>query len=60
MLIERASQGAGVLVVSEDLDELMSISDRIAVMHEGMIMGVVDAAHTDRFALGQLMVGGHA
>lgn len=60
MLIERASEGAGVLVVSEDLDELMSISDRIAVMHEGMIMGVVDAAHTDRFALGQLMVGGHA
>ena len=60
MLIERAAEGAGVLVVSEDLDELMSISDRIAVMHEGVIMGVVDAAHTDRFALGQMMVGGHA
>ena len=60
ILIERAAEGAGVLVVSEDLDELMSISDRIAVMHEGVIMGVVDAAQTDRFALGQMMVGGHA
>lgn len=60
LLIERASEGAGVLVVSEDLDELMSIADRIAVMHEGKIMGVVDAAHTDRFAIGQLMLGGAA
>ncbi|MFA7324142.1 MAG: ATP-binding cassette domain-containing protein, partial [Candidatus Nanopelagicales bacterium] len=60
LLIERASEGAGVLVVSEDLDELMSISDRIAVMHEGKVMGIVDAVHTDRFAIGQLMLGGAA
>ena len=58
LLLEQRANGAGVLVVSEDLDELMAISDRIAVMHDGHIAGVVDARSTDRFALGRLMLGG--
>ena len=60
ILVEHRSRGAGVLVVSEDLDELMSIADRIVVMHDGHVSGVVDAADFERQALGQLMVGGAA
>lgn len=60
LLIERAAAGAAVLVVSEDLEELMSIADRIAVMHDGRITGIVDAATADRFSIGTLMLGGAA
>jgi simple sugar transport system ATP-binding protein len=58
LLLERAAAGAGVLVVSEDLDELISLSDRIAVMHDGHLAGVVEAAGADRMAIGALMLGG--
>ncbi|GFJ95292.1 hypothetical protein Prum_089340 [Phytohabitans rumicis] len=58
LLIEQRDAGAAVLVVSEDLDELLSISDRIAVLHDGHLAGVVRPAETDRYAIGQLMVGG--
>jgi simple sugar transport system ATP-binding protein len=60
LLLERARGGAGVLVVSEDLDELIALTDRIAVMHDGRIAGVVDATGADRMALGRLMLGGAA
>jgi simple sugar transport system ATP-binding protein len=58
LLLERARDGAGVLVVSEDLDELISLCDRIAVLHDGHLAGVVDAAGADRMVIGQLMLGG--
>jgi ABC-type uncharacterized transport system ATPase subunit len=60
LLLEQAAGGAGVLVVSEDLDELMSLSDRIAVMHDGHLAGIVDAAGADRMAIGRLMLAGAA
>jgi general nucleoside transport system ATP-binding protein len=60
LLLERARGGAGVLVVSEDLDELIALTDRIAVLHDGHLAGVVDAAGADRMALGRLMLGGAA
>jgi simple sugar transport system ATP-binding protein len=60
LLLEHRAAGAGVLVVSEDLDELLAISDRIVVMHAGHVAGVVDAKSTDRFAIGRLMLGGAA
>jgi simple sugar transport system ATP-binding protein len=41
LLLEQRDGGAAVLVVSEDLDELLSISDRIAVLHNGHLAGVV-------------------
>jgi len=44
--------------VSEDLDELIALADRIAVMHDGHIAGVVDADGADRMGLGRLMLGG--
>ena len=53
---ERA-RGTAVLLISEDLDELMMMSDRIAVMHGGRVMGVVVPAETSIEELGLLMAG---
>lgn len=58
LLLEQRAGGAGLLVISEDLEELMEISDRIAVLHDGQIAGIVDARRTDRYELGRLMLGG--
>ena len=60
LLLERRDAGAGVLMVSEDLDELMSIADRIVVMHDGHISGEILVGNYDRQAIGQLMIGGAA
>jgi ABC-type uncharacterized transport system ATPase subunit len=58
LLLEQRASGAGVLFISEDLDELMELSDRIAVLHSGMVAGVVDPKDTDRYEIGRLMLGG--
>ncbi len=58
-IIEQRSGGAAALVVSEDLDELMGIADRIAVMFEGRIMGIVEIEDATREALGLMMAGVH-
>ncbi|WP_291045640.1 ABC transporter ATP-binding protein [Herbiconiux sp.] len=50
-------RGAGVLVISEDLDELLGLCDRIVVMVSGRIAGDVRAAETSREELGLLMTG---
>jgi simple sugar transport system ATP-binding protein len=47
--------GAAVLLVSEDLDEILELCDRIAVMSGGRIVHEVDRAHADRYALGRHM-----
>ena len=57
LLLEQRDAGAAVLVVSEDLDELLSISDRVAVLHAGRLAGIVRPGETDRYAIGQLMLG---
>ena len=49
--------GAGVLLISEDLDEVLALSDRIAVLYEGQIMGVVDRKDTNAQELGLMMAG---
>jgi simple sugar transport system ATP-binding protein len=59
-LLARRAAGAAVLVVSEDLEELMSLCDRIVVLHDGHVSGTVDAADADRYLLGRLMLGGAA
>ncbi|MDO9199168.1 ABC transporter ATP-binding protein [Rhodoferax sp.] len=51
-------QGAGVLLISEDLDELLELSDRIVVMSEGRIVFETSAAQADRQVLGAHMGGG--
>jgi len=56
-LVEKRDQGTAVLLVSAELDEIMSLSDRIAVMYEGKIVYTVDAAQTTREELGLWMAG---
>ncbi len=56
LLRQRDNQGA-VLLVSEELEELLMVSDRIAVMFEGKIMGIVSAQDTDIEELGMMMAG---
>ena len=51
------AQGRGVLVISEDLEELFTLSDRIAVIYEGRIMDVVPAAAATAQRVGLLMAG---
>jgi simple sugar transport system ATP-binding protein len=58
-LREAASAGVGVLLISEDLDEILALADRIAVMYEGAILGVFDTARADVEEIGLLMAGGH-
>jgi ABC-type uncharacterized transport system ATPase subunit len=57
LLLERRAGGAGVLLISEDLDELFDMSDRLAVMHGGTVVGVVDPRTTDRYTVGRMMLG---
>jgi general nucleoside transport system ATP-binding protein len=57
-LLERTQTGAGVLLVSEDLEELMSLSDRIAVLYHGELRGPFDVNSVSREELGLLMTGG--
>ncbi len=52
-------QGAGVLLISEDIDELLELADRIVVMSEGRIVFETVAAQADRHELGAHMGGGH-
>jgi general nucleoside transport system ATP-binding protein len=57
LLLEQRARGVGVVVISEDLDELIELSDRIAVMHAGRITGIVAPATTNAYEIGRLMLG---
>ena len=56
-LIEERDKGAGVLLVSVELDEILALSDRIAVMFAGKIVAVLDAQDATEEKLGLLMAG---
>lgn len=56
-LLEQRTNGLAILLISEDLDEILALSDRIAVMFEGRIVGVVDRADASAEKLGLLMAG---
>jgi ABC-type uncharacterized transport system ATPase subunit len=56
-LISLRDQGKAILLVSVELDEIMSLSDRIAVMFDGQIMGFRDPHKTDERELGLMMAG---
>ncbi|MCG3140228.1 MAG: Ribose import ATP-binding protein RbsA [Anaerolineae bacterium] len=58
-IIEKRDAGVAVLLVSNELDEIMSLSDRVAVMFKGEIIDTVNAAETTKEALGLLMAGVH-
>ncbi len=56
-LVEQRERGAAILLISEDLDEILELSDRIAVIYEGHIVAVLSAEEADPERLGLLMSG---
>lgn len=57
-LIDERDKGKAVLVISFELDEILDVSDRIAVIHDGSIQGILEASKTNKQELGILMAGG--
>ncbi|KAA2397813.1 ABC transporter ATP-binding protein [Bacillus cereus] len=57
-LIEQRDNGKAVLLLSLELDEILNVSDRVAVIYEGEIVAIVDAKETNEQQLGLLMAGG--
>lgn len=55
-LVEERNSGKAVLLISTELDEVLALADRIAVMYRGQVVGIVDGK-TDRAKLGQMMAG---
>jgi simple sugar transport system ATP-binding protein len=56
-LLEQRDRGVAILLISEDLDEVMSMSDRIAVLYEGEIMGILPAEKAKVEEVGMMMAG---
>ncbi len=57
-LLKERDKGAGILLVSVELEEIMSLSDRIVVLYRGGIVGELDAAEATEEKIGILMAGG--
>jgi simple sugar transport system ATP-binding protein len=57
LLLEQREEGIAILLISEDLDEILALSDRIAVIFEGQIMGIIDSEKASPEQLGLLMAG---
>lgn len=57
-LVEQRDHGKAVLLISFELDEIMNVSDRIAVIFNGKIVDIIDAKEADERTLGYLMAGG--
>lgn len=58
-LLEQRDKGVAILLISSELEEIFSLSDRIAVIYEGMIIGMVPAEARYREATGLMMAGTH-
>jgi general nucleoside transport system ATP-binding protein len=58
-LVEKRDQGTGVLLISTELDEVVALGDRIAVMYQGRIVGILSPAQATFERLGLLMGGAH-
>ena len=57
LLLAQRETGTAILLISEELDELLTLSDRIAVLYEGKVMGIVDAKDADINEIGLMMTG---
>jgi simple sugar transport system ATP-binding protein len=57
LILDAADAGVGVLLFSEDLDEVMDLSDRIAVLYRGQVAGVLEADGADAHEIGLRMMG---
>lgn len=58
-LLGQRKRGAAVMLISEDLDEILALSDRVAVIYEGRIMDILSRQDATRERLGLLMAGVH-
>jgi simple sugar transport system ATP-binding protein len=56
-LVAERDKGKGVLLISFELDEILNVTDRVAVMYEGEIVGVLNTKDTDENELGLMMAG---
>ena len=56
-LLQQREEGIAILLISEDLDEIRVLSDRIAVLYEGRIMGIVDRDQSTVEQIGLMMAG---
>ncbi|MEA2377589.1 MAG: ral nucleoside transport system ATP-binding protein [Thermoleophilaceae bacterium] len=57
LVVSAADAGVAVLMISEDLDEVLDLSDRVAVMCDGRVTGILDAERADTEEIGMLMMG---
>ena len=57
ILLSQRDRGAAILLISEDLEEIMSMSDRILVLFQGQVMGIVDAKGAKIGEIGLMMAG---
>jgi simple sugar transport system ATP-binding protein len=58
-LIDARDKGMSILLISEDLDEVLQLSNRIAVLYEGHIVGTLPRASAERETIGLMMAGSH-
>lgn len=58
LLLQHRERGAAILLISEDLDELFSLSDHLVVMYHGRIVGAFEPHTIDAHTVGHLMTGG--
>jgi ribose transport system ATP-binding protein len=58
LMRELAKKGVAIIVISSDMEEVLGISDRVAVMHEGRITGILDRDQCTEESVMQLAVGG--
>jgi ABC-type uncharacterized transport system ATPase subunit len=56
-LMEAKKENAGILLISEDLDEILSLSDWVAPIYEGKFMGIIAGEETKRESVGAMMAG---
>jgi simple sugar transport system ATP-binding protein len=59
-IVDQRDAGVAVLLVSAELDEVLGLADRVAVLYEGKIVAVLDVADADRERIGLLMAGASA
>jgi len=57
LLLKLREKGSAILLVSEDLDEIMALSDRIAVMFNGKMVGIRESGKTSMQEIGLMMAG---
>ena len=57
LLLEAQQSGSAIILISEDLDELLSLSDDIAVMYKGMLSDPIETTTTNKLTIGLKMAG---